>query len=102
MKRACATMAILALLGGSALAQGAGGYAPGVNPSNPQDMTNRSNPQNMTLPGASNPQDLVRPTAPLRTISPGPAHSAPAVPGSTSRCPGSGAKVASCSDTSRC
>jgi hypothetical protein len=33
---------------------------PGVNPSNPQDLTNRSNPQDMTLPGASNPQDLVR------------------------------------------
>jgi hypothetical protein len=36
------------------------GFAPGVNPSNPQDMTNRGNPQDMTLPGASNPQDLVR------------------------------------------
>ena len=36
------------------------GFAPGVNPNNPQDMTNRSNPQDMTLPGASNPQDLVR------------------------------------------
>ena len=36
------------------------GAAPGVNPSNPQDLTNRSNPQDMTLPGASNPQDLVR------------------------------------------
>ena len=36
------------------------GRAPGVNPNNPQDMTNRSNPQDMTLPGASNPQDLIR------------------------------------------
>ena len=36
------------------------GFAPGVHPNNPQDMTNRSNPQDMTLPGASNPQDLVR------------------------------------------
>jgi hypothetical protein len=36
------------------------GWAPGVNPNNPQDMTNRSNPQDLTLPGASNPQDLVR------------------------------------------
>jgi len=36
------------------------GFAPGVNPSNPQDVTNRSNPQDMTLPGASNPQDLKR------------------------------------------
>jgi hypothetical protein len=71
MKRACATTAILLLLGGIALAQGARGYAPGVNPSNPQDMTNRSNPQDMTLPGASNPQDLVRSPAPVRTLSPG-------------------------------
>jgi len=75
MKRACATlqatMAILLLLGGLALAQGAGGYPPGVNPSNPQDMTHRSNPQDMTLPGASNPQDLVRSPAPLKTLSPG-------------------------------
>jgi hypothetical protein len=38
----------------------AAGWAPGVNPNNPQDMTNRSNPQDMTLPDASNPQDLVR------------------------------------------
>jgi hypothetical protein len=36
------------------------GMAPGVNPNNPQDMTNRGNPQDMTLPGASNPQDLTR------------------------------------------
>jgi hypothetical protein len=71
MKRACATMTILVLLGGVAPAQGPGGYAPGVNPSNPQDMTNRSNPQDMTLPGASNPQDLVRSPAPIRRLSPG-------------------------------
>jgi hypothetical protein len=73
MKQACATLAILLLLGGLALAQGAGGYAPGVNPSNPQDMTNRSNPQNMTLPGASNPQDLVRAPALPKALSPAPA-----------------------------
>jgi hypothetical protein len=36
------------------------GFAPGVNPNNSQDMTNRGNPQDMTLPGASNSQDLVR------------------------------------------
>jgi hypothetical protein len=36
------------------------GWAPGVTPNNPQDLTNRSNPQDLTLPGASNPQDLVR------------------------------------------
>jgi hypothetical protein len=67
-------MAILLLLGGLALAQGAGGYPPGVNPSNPQDMTNRSNPQDMTLPGANNPQNLVRPSAPPKALSPGLAH----------------------------
>lgn len=65
----CATMAVVVLSGGLALAQG---YAPGVNPSNPQDLTNRSNPQSLTVPGGSNPQDLVRSPAPLRTISPAP------------------------------
>jgi hypothetical protein len=74
MKRACASIAILLLLGDLALAQGPAGYAPGVNPSNPQDMTNRGNPQDMTLPGANNPQNLVRSPAPLRALSPGPAH----------------------------
>jgi hypothetical protein len=34
--------------------------APGVNPSNSQDLTNRSNPQDLTQPGGSNPQDLKR------------------------------------------
>jgi hypothetical protein len=33
----------------------------GVNPSNPQDLTNRGNPQDLTLPRASNPQDLLPP-----------------------------------------
>jgi len=84
MKRACATlqatMAILLLLGGLALAQGAGGYAPGVNPSNPQDMTRRGNPQDMTLPGANNPQNLVRTPAPLQTVSPGLPHDFGAAP----------------------
>jgi hypothetical protein len=36
------------------------GYPPGVNPSNPQDLTHRSNPQDLLAPGGSNPQDLVR------------------------------------------
>jgi hypothetical protein len=40
-------------------AQGVG-YAPGVNPSNPQDLTYRSNPQDLLVPGGNNPQDLVR------------------------------------------
>ena len=76
MKRLYATIAILLLSGGLALAQGgatgrgnqnmslapraAVGVLRDVNPANPQDLTNRSNPQNMTLPGASNPQDLIR------------------------------------------
>jgi hypothetical protein len=37
------------------------GYPPGINPSNPQDLTYRSNPQDLSVPGGSNPQDLVRP-----------------------------------------
>jgi hypothetical protein len=68
----CATMAILLVSGRLALAQGPGGYPPGVNPSNPQDLTNRSNPQDLTLPGASNPQDLVRSPPPPRALSPAP------------------------------
>jgi hypothetical protein len=68
-----ATTAIFLLSGGIAVAQGLGGYPPGVNPSNPQDLTNRSNPQSLTVPGASNPQDLVRSPAPPQVISPAPA-----------------------------
>jgi len=64
-----AALAAVLLSGGLALAQG---YAPGVNPSNPQDLTNRSNPQSLTLPGASNPQDLVRSPPPIRALSPAP------------------------------
>jgi hypothetical protein len=66
-------MTILLLSGSLTLAQGFGGYPPGVNPSKPQDLTNRSNPQDLTLPGASNPQDLVRSPVLPRAISPGPA-----------------------------
>ena len=36
------------------------GQAPGANPGNPQDLTNRGNPQDLTKPGAGNPQDLKR------------------------------------------
>jgi len=72
MKRLYATMAILLMSGGLALAQGQGmGPGVGVNPSNSQDLTNRSNPQNLTLPGASDRQDLVRvpaPTSPAPTF----------------------------------
>jgi hypothetical protein len=88
MKRLYTTIAIFLLSGSLALAQGIGGAtgpvgsgttgptspnpvpvpsegatvgkAPGVNPSNAQDLTNRSNPQDLTKPGGSNPQDLKR------------------------------------------
>jgi hypothetical protein len=36
------------------------GAPSGMNPNNPQDMTNRSNPQDVTVPRARNPQDLTR------------------------------------------
>jgi hypothetical protein len=62
-----AAVAIILLSGGLALAQG---YPPGVNPSNPQDLTNRSNPMSLTVPGASNPQDLVRSPTPPQVVSP--------------------------------
>jgi hypothetical protein len=68
-----ATVAIFLLSGGLAVAQGLGGYPPGVNPSNPQDLTYRSNPQDLTVPGAGNPQDLVRPSVLPKALSPGPA-----------------------------
>jgi hypothetical protein len=71
MKRLYATMAILLLSGGLALAQGRG-LGPAFNPSNPQDLTNRSNPQNLTLPGASNRQDLVREPALPKATPPAP------------------------------
>jgi hypothetical protein len=51
----------LALMAGVVAADAQGiGYPPGVNPSNPQDLTHRSNPQDLLAPGGSNPQDLVR------------------------------------------
>src|SRR3954469_8187191 len=53
--------AALALVTGVVTADAQGiGYPPGVNPSNPQDMTNRSNPQDLLAPGGYNRQDLVR------------------------------------------
>ena len=76
MKSMPMTLALLLFMGSAALSQitppnaipGAPsvGVAPGVNPSNSQDLTNRSNSQDLTVPGASNSQDLSnrRPTAP--------------------------------------
>jgi hypothetical protein len=60
---------MVVLSGDLAFAQ-LGGYAPGVNPSNPQDLTNRSNPQSLTVPGGNNPQDLVRSPSGPRGVSP--------------------------------
>jgi hypothetical protein len=71
MRRITVAGAGLALLAGVVLtgvtltgvvaadAQGIG-YAPGVNPSNPQDLRFRSNPQDLLAPGGYNRQDLVR------------------------------------------
>jgi hypothetical protein len=88
MKRICATAALVLLSSGLALAQttpntggvtpNTGGVAnpamapapsnsatvgqpPSANPSNSQDLSNRSNPQDLNRSGASNPQDLSRP-----------------------------------------
>jgi hypothetical protein len=36
------------------------GQGPGVNPSNPQDLTGRNNPNDLTKPGGGNPQDQRR------------------------------------------
>jgi hypothetical protein len=75
MKAICAV--IFLLCGGPALAQG---YPPGVNPSNPNDMTHRGNPSDMTLPGAANPQDLVRSPSRPQVVSPGLPRAIPGVP----------------------
>jgi hypothetical protein len=79
MSRITVLGAGLALLAQVAAADAQGiGYGPGVNPSNPQDMTHRSNPQDLLAPGGYNRQDLVRPpprvNAPVRA----PQTSAPA------------------------
>jgi|SRR5688572_25350996 hypothetical protein len=61
MKQITIIGAGLALLIGVVAVDAQGvGYAPGVNPSNPQDLTYRSNPQDLSAPGGSNRQDLVR------------------------------------------
>jgi hypothetical protein len=76
MKSMPMTLALLLLTGSTALSQNTPpnfmpgapsvGVPRGVNPSNSQDLTNRSNSQDLTVPGASNSQDLSnrRPTAP--------------------------------------
>src|SRR5215468_5006338 len=61
MRRIRVIGACLALVAGVVAANAQGiGYPPGVNPSNPQDMTHRSNPQDLLAPGGYNRQDLVR------------------------------------------
>ena len=56
MRRITMVGAVLVLFAGGVTAN-AQGIGPGVNPSNPQDLSHRSNPQDMTAPGARNPQD---------------------------------------------
>ncbi len=74
MKRLYATTAILLLSGGLALAQSRGPttMAPGFNPSNPQDLTNRGNLQSQTVPGAANRNDSARGSSAPRATSPAP------------------------------
>lgn len=72
MNRLYATTAILFLSGGLALAQQGQGLAPGFNPSNSQDMTNRSNPQSQSLPGANDRNDSERGSSVPRTTAPAP------------------------------
>jgi hypothetical protein len=61
MRPITAISSALALVAGVVAADAQGiGYPPGVNPSNPQDMTHRSNPQDLLAPGGYNRQDLVR------------------------------------------
>lgn len=79
MKAAGLAAAIFLACGGLASGQ-VGGYPPGVNPSNPNDMTHRGNPNDMTLPGASNPQNLVRFPSQPQAVSPGLPRDIPPVP----------------------
>jgi hypothetical protein len=91
MTRLYATMAILLLSGGLAVAQGTGpttsgticqanpgltpaspggvpvGSAPGVNPNNAEDISNRGNSQDRSQPNASNPQ-LLSPSPPAPVV----------------------------------
>jgi hypothetical protein len=77
MKTIYAAIVAFPLCGAIAVAQG---YPPGVNPSNPNDMTHRGNANDMTLPGAANPQDLVRSPSRPRVVSPGLPRDIPSVP----------------------
>ena len=79
MKAIGSAAAMLLACGGLAFGQ-VGGYPPGVNPANPNDMTHRANPNDMTLPGASNPHDLVRFPPSPQVVSPGLAREIPPVP----------------------
>jgi hypothetical protein len=79
MKAIGFAIAVLVACGGLAVGQ-VGGYPPGVNPSNPNDMLHRANPNDMTLPGASNPHDLVRFPPSPQVVSPGLPREIPPVP----------------------
>src|SRR5262245_49513092 len=75
MRRITVAGAGLAVLAGVVLAAAVAadaqgiGYAPGVNPSNPQDLRFRSNPQDLLAPGGYNRQDLVRPSPGVAPLS---------------------------------
>jgi hypothetical protein len=86
MRRITLVGAGLVLVAGVMAANAQGiGYAPGVNPSNPQDLTHRSNPQDLLAPGGSNPQDLVRrPPAVSGPLPRNQLNSVPSSPSSTS------------------
>jgi len=69
MSRITVMGAVLVLLAAVVAADAQGiGYGPGVNPSNPSDLTHRSNPQDLTAPGGSNRQDLVRRPAGVTSV----------------------------------
>ena len=84
MKAIGFAIAILLASGRLALAQ-VGGYPPGVNPSNPNDVSHLGNRNDMTLPGAANPHDLVRFPPSSQVVSPSlPREIAPVPPVSSS------------------
>jgi hypothetical protein len=90
MKRLCATVAVLALSGGIALAQSSGGSSAGGSPggaaSPGSSTTGPTSPTGPATPGAAaNPGSTVNPSAPA---TPGAVPPSPADSGTTGRAPG--------------
>jgi hypothetical protein len=79
MKAIGSAVAIFLACSGLAFGQ-VGGYPPGVNPSNPNDVSHLGNRNDMTLPGASNPHDLVRFPPSQQLLSPGLPRAIPPAP----------------------